>query len=508
MIQKHYNDDWAKSRSRDLVRGMIEDTVLQYRKPSQVTVLCFPGVDATEIEEVYDPLGISRENIIGLERDPEIASEIESRGLGIQVVPEEFGDYVARRNKLQLDVVSLDYTGSLTIAELDDLRKLRKQNKKKQFLLHVANLMKRDRKSTGLYFNGKLLGSQKDDDVPFPTSNYDTIDAMVTDANTKLFEGGSFAEMKRNFYALVIAHTLSGKTKESDSQLFKWLMGRDYESALTEFEEETGCVIENRDNPFASICQAPSLEAKLHDFVTGKFRKKCATSSVPFSDEPVSDEIWHGLHHAIKNGIVGNDVFLPTKNNASYSYISESGAPMVGMVALMRHPRKLKISADRLLKEVGYPHTFDLSRISDMFIPRLLGYLGEVKALDTPLKTDWHEPIFLGSSAKPVLTKAKAIEEFKEGATIKDVRSKYRGVKDKPLAAWLAHTTMGTYDEKVNVDEDEGVEIITKEEALELLMEGIPPKEIAAAYPKVDAGNFTMGQLRAFKAHQTMGTYK
>ena len=73
MIQKHYSDDWAKSRSRDLVRGMIEDTVLQYRKPSQVTVLCFPGVDTTEIEEVYDPLGIPRENIIGLERDPEIA---------------------------------------------------------------------------------------------------------------------------------------------------------------------------------------------------------------------------------------------------------------------------------------------------------------------------------------------------------------------------------------------------------------------------------------------------
>ena len=81
----------------------------------------------------------------------------------------------------------------------------------------------------------------------------------------------------------------------------------------------------------------------------------------------------------------------------------------------------------------------------------------------------------------------------------------------KPLAQWKAHVTMGTYDkvpksedEIVEYEEDSGLEKITKEDAIDFLASGIPPQEIYEAYPT----SFTQGQLRAFKAHITMGTYE
>jgi len=117
--------------------------------------------------------------------------------------------------------------------------------------------------------------------------------------------------------------------------------------------------------------------------------------------------------------------------------------------------------------------------------------------------------LFLGSSSRPVLTKQRAIEEFKQGASVEDVLKKYRAIGEKPLAQWKAHVTMGTYESKneqlvEDNAEDADLEKITKEEAIELISSGIPVDEIIAAYPT----SFSAGQLRAFKAHNTMGTYQ
>ena len=68
MTEKRYHDDWAKTKSRDLVRLMIERTLLKFRRPKDIRVLCFPGIDAEEIIQVYDSLGIPRSNVVGVER--------------------------------------------------------------------------------------------------------------------------------------------------------------------------------------------------------------------------------------------------------------------------------------------------------------------------------------------------------------------------------------------------------------------------------------------------------
>lgn len=45
-IEKHYADDWAKAKSRDLVRGLIERTLLTFRKPSErfLSIHTFTGL--------------------------------------------------------------------------------------------------------------------------------------------------------------------------------------------------------------------------------------------------------------------------------------------------------------------------------------------------------------------------------------------------------------------------------------------------------------------------------
>jgi hypothetical protein len=52
--------------------------------------------------------------------------------------------------------------------------------------------------------------------------------------------------------------------------------------------------------------------------------------------------------------------------------------------------------------------------------------------------------------------------------------------------------------------EDSDLEKITQEEAIDLIASGIPVNEIFSAYPT----SYSVGQLRAFKAHLTMGRYK
>jgi len=153
-LSKRYESDWAKSKARTLLREMIKKHSLDYKKAQNLKVLCFPGIDAAEIFEVYDPLGIPRHNIIGIEREPEISSKLSDMGLGIKVVPSTLDDYLKSQSELDLDVISLDYTGPITSDQLEVLTDIRNKTKKSRFILHHANLMKRDRLSYPLYSTG------------------------------------------------------------------------------------------------------------------------------------------------------------------------------------------------------------------------------------------------------------------------------------------------------------------------------------------------------------------
>ena len=177
---------------------------------------------------------------------------------------------------------------------------------------------------------------------------------------------------------------------------------------------------------------------------------------------------------------------------------------MIGEIDFISHTERYIARARDLVSKLGYPKkqlTLPESRLD--LLKDFKDILREYVKMSEDSNFD-EEPVFLGNSSRPVFTKSRAIEDFRNGSSVEDVKAKYRGVNGKPLPAWNAHVTMGTYDEKRDTPVEIGdVEKISKDEAIDLLKSGVPVSEIHSSYPT----SFTPNQLRAFKAWITMGKY-
>ncbi|MEK6890442.1 MAG: hypothetical protein AABX35_04615 [Nanoarchaeota archaeon] len=119
-MSKTYNDP-AKQLSREKFREFIKIHT-KFKKPKDIKVVCFPGAEvegeeALEVKEIYDPLGIPRANIIGLERGKEEAERLRRANLGIRVEQVNAHDYFLSTPE-KFDIISLDYKGQQTITEV------------------------------------------------------------------------------------------------------------------------------------------------------------------------------------------------------------------------------------------------------------------------------------------------------------------------------------------------------------------------------------------------------
>lgn len=81
---------------------------LYFRQSKDIKVVCFPGQEGLEIIEVYDNLSIPRENIIGLERNHDIAQEISKNVNGINVVVQDALNFFKAASD-PYDIINLDY---------------------------------------------------------------------------------------------------------------------------------------------------------------------------------------------------------------------------------------------------------------------------------------------------------------------------------------------------------------------------------------------------------------
>ena len=114
---KTYNDP-IKKKSREKIKEFVVKNLLKFRKPKDLKVVCFPGAEiggeeALEIKEVYDPIGIPRSNITGIEADYEKAERLRKADLGINIEQKLDLDFFKETNK-GFDIISLDYTGQQT----------------------------------------------------------------------------------------------------------------------------------------------------------------------------------------------------------------------------------------------------------------------------------------------------------------------------------------------------------------------------------------------------------
>jgi len=117
-MARTYNDP-VKAKAREKLRDFIARNILNRKKPKEVTVACFPGAEvdgeeALEVKQVYDALGIPRKNIIGIESNHEKAERLRRANLGIELVEADALDFFVKY-PYRLDSIHLDYTGPMTV---------------------------------------------------------------------------------------------------------------------------------------------------------------------------------------------------------------------------------------------------------------------------------------------------------------------------------------------------------------------------------------------------------
>jgi hypothetical protein len=515
-LEKQYNQDWAKAKSRDLVKEMIARTLLRFRKPAELRVLCFPGIDAEEVFQVYDPLGIPRENVVGVEREADIADKLEQKSLGIKIERTTVEDYISRTTDLAFDVISLDYIGPPSGEMLDVLYKIARKQERNHFVLHVANLLRRDKNTNVMYQFGyatrTIAEGPNNMRVPAPSKLEADIVDKLHGIRSKVRNGEKIVSEKKGGYSSLIKYSVAG-IPEGFTDFLKAVSGSSYLRVLRRCEDKLAALgldvgEINPGRPFDTLKNTADyaiVQNTLHQAIWDSLQKECERNDI------TCEETQFLIYSLLAESLISCRYFVD-RDTSRYTYVSESGAPMIGDIYFLSYPeRQLRATRD-FAARVGFPERFHIS--SKHEVPELMRLLNKyIKATrkfgtyddvrDRSRRSA--ERVFLGNSAKPVLTKKRAIEELRSGASINEIKAKYRAWDGKPLAQWKAHVTMGTYDAKTSDNgDDEDLEKITREEAVELISANIPLKEILDAYPT----SFTLGQLRAFKAHITMGTYK
>ena len=492
--EKHYDSDWAKSKSRDLVGGTIQDTLLTFRKPQDLRVLCLPGRDAIEIYEIYDPLGIPRENIVGVEMRKDYVKELEAKNLGIQIVPTTLEAYIAGQNSFNFDIVSLDYTGVLNHKQTGLLSKISKLQNRNHFILHCANSVRRDQKSLNHYMSGySSLGASDD----LGNSQHSVL-SRLGDIFNHVVDGKISSEEKGEAYTVAILSSLYGVTKDVLDRLIGYL-GSSYDQTIETLKgglaqnpelDEGWKIPENLASPTVYIGAHPVIISLIHDQIFNTFRKGFERSGIKNRDQ---QEL---LFLALRDAEKGK--FFVHRKTVKYSYISESGCPMIGDVHFLSYPERCARVAEDIRRYVRFENNQVSITNPSKVLKFAYKYYEEHSKLEIANEGERH---FLGSSAKPVLTHARAIEEFKAGATVGEVKTKYRAIGKKPLSQWKSWVTRGKYGEPikrqdniVEYEEDSDLEKITEEEAVELLQSGIPPEEIYPAWPT----SYTIEQLYSF----------
>ncbi len=495
-MEKHYAADPVKSKARGLLRDMIAKH-LSFKRPEEIRVLCLPGIDAAEVYEVYDPLGIPRGNIVGIERDSGIAAKIREKGSGIQLVQGSVEDYLAAQKSIEFDVVSLDYTGPLTEKNLEAVEAIGKKTRKRFFILHHANLAKREKDTSTYLFSAAI----SDKMIKAFTEGLDCKEERkfmnpaleaYADLRKKLDATGDLHQPRSDGYTSALCGLLFYDDRNKTN---RFLAGEEEwhrlsQQAISEAKSR-GIDISTED----LFCDKVPVWIQLN--LIGRtaqvWKRRCEEADIKHAN----------VVQVLASAISARTFGMWDNDFVRYSYISDSGAPMLGDILCADRDWKFFSAAKDLAYVIGWPASFCI-KDRGMMRNKLRDFGKQLERLPKPPILNMKPRIFLGSSAKPVLTKDRAITEFKAGASVEEILSKYRYTDGKPLAQWKAHVTMGTYDQIPESDlvSDAAAEKISKEQALDLLNEGIPVDEIHAAWP-----TFTLGQLRAFKAHITMGTY-
>jgi len=438
--------DPVKQKSREKQREFIAKNLLSFKKPKDVRVVCFPGAEAEgeealEVKEIYDSLGIPRQNIVGLEADPERAKRLRKAELGIIVEQKLDLDFFKETGR-QFDIISLDYTGYRDESKWQALHQIagrqilygngilctnysaNRESKKyqKQLFLLQQDLVLHDEengnkpKSLEQEIKSFIKG-EKDLDLKKIRDALTYRTLMIMRMGTSALKGIKLLTTHQNYdEAQKVLKKFEEEEKETDPLLVNFCLENRYESGMGNA---------GHSHPLSYLYRKMNME------LLGNFIMK-------------NNGINKNLANFFVDYLVEKEMKAQyPKNIERYSYISNKNTRMeMDLISFM--------SAERFYKKfnnnvIYNPETGKLTLIN-LNNKKLFEIWKEVrkqKHFDVP------ERIYLGSSwespkRKERISKGDAIDLLRSGCSPAEISECYRGFTKMQLAAFKAHyITMG-----------------------------------------------------------------
>lgn len=461
---KRFDVDLGKSRLRARWRDFIRTRV--YDRKNQ-NVLCFPGEQGFEIEQVYRKLGFRDCNIYGVERDPKAAKAIRERYPEIFVYEGELLDFCREYSGPPFAVVSLDYCGHLATDKLTPLSLLAASRHMSDRTVLLLNVMA-GRESTEAQQNlrgffastlqraSHLEGQALGDVATHIQTIFDTArEAPLAEVRSDALTSGVVQLISITVPAFEVTSTLE-LTHLSGSRLAL--------NHNTTFERtETSVVINNATLGAPSpVLDAGQIKHEAIQQVNEELEK--AGCLDPKLYDPAA---WEVLRYHLGRTMVMaffdrlSYPYLPY-DLERYSYVSNTGKRMVCDLFELRTLRK-ELEAIPLViaplfhKERPKEHRFFLyPEVSTFaspgaYVDHVMRVLGKpYAAICSRLKSgpsSWPERIDLGGQPQifnEERARTKALELLRRGRDMREIASKTH-LSLGTLRALKAHLTMGTY---------------------------------------------------------------
>ncbi|MDI6720777.1 MAG: hypothetical protein QMD85_00190 [Candidatus Aenigmarchaeota archaeon] len=424
-----------------------------FKRPKDIRVLCFPGAEqegeeALEIYKIYDPLGIPRKNITGLEREYEIFDRLRRANLGINL--EHTTDIKffekARERYRGWDVISLDYTSYFNDLALYALELIASDG-----LLGNSGIL-----------NTNFLGKRENKEaqelmryiyryLKYPI----TVSELFGDPDRFLKRDDTPFNVKDRSYSIrnVIISTFGFGKSLLDINT--------YENILTKktSEEDIISILESR----PQLYEIYSLDGR-------DLKEKFCRAYRLY----LMKELWEELTH---RGLEYHDLYLMDilskksyflEDSESYYYVSNTGSPML----------------------------FDLFFFdrNEKYLRPFLDYFA--------INTEKKQLRFLPLEKDPLKRSGWKVNLSLTAIALIDKQNKaLNNIERISLGSSCSERRKSDEQYKPS-QEDYEKERISKDDAKYLLNEGVSIKEILATY-----SGFTDYQLRGFKAHITRKTY-
>lgn len=494
--EKHYDSDEAKAKSRNLEKLMLEKTLLKATKPGKVKVLFFPGVDAAEVFQVFDPLGIPRANLVGIERERDIAQHLQGKNLGITIVNQKVEDYIRAQREMEFNVVSLDYTQPLHNSELEAIHNILTKTKRNQLVLHVANSVRRDASSDGIYRAGLIGADISQLNTPQKSEDYYEQMVKVMDSfEVKLDSGESRKEEKAHAFSKTLKSTWSGfgykyddgKPNSSDvlpklEKIIKFLADEEtlsLMSAKIKVQAEDILQVPIEFDPSRPITTFPYPGYVMHIAPEWtRFLTRARVEELGLTDK-FGEEVFRALMTVVKDRS-----FFSNSAEINYSYISESGCPMIGDIIFLKRPVYYSNHAIDAVTQIGFPTRFGI-RDKNEFLRKLSKFLVESIDLSKERQRILAElnlegRVFLGNSYKPLITKEQFAAETAAGKPIDQIKREYRGWQAFVREESYAASNNGELVDRSIVSGK--LEALTEQEKEDVLSLGIPESDVKRVF--------------------------